>query len=199
MHGPFEPWRRHVVLWSVPLAFCLLNVIGLVVFQGAFAGNVDGLQEVHDEAAKDLETLRTERRRTEDLLQRINGSRENIQKLKTENFGTEAERFTDAIREVKSLARKAGLNPESFSYPQNSLEFGLRQRNFAFSVAGTYEQLRLFINYLELSDQFLTLESITLSEAGDGSNNPKLGIRFDLSTIFLEPRGADASGGGSSS
>ena len=195
MQGPFEVWRRYLWLWSIPAMFCAVNLVGLVAFQTAFAGNVGALQEVYGEASQDLEALRIERQNTQAVLERINTSRVRIGDLETEHFASEAERFTRSVSEIKTLASKAGLNPDAFVYPQTELDFGLLQRTVSFSVTGSYEQLRLFINYLEISPQFLALKSVSLSEAGESRNNPQLSIRLEMTTIFTaspgrSPRGA---------
>jgi hypothetical protein len=75
------------------------------------------------------------------------------------------------------------------SYPTEPLEaYGLRRRAFVFSVQGTYPDLRKFINLLELSDTFLTLEQVTLSESSGGA----LGIQLRVSTLFATGEGVPA-------
>ena len=75
--------------------------------------------------------------------------------------------------EVKDLAKRAGLAPRSITYPEEQIQqYGLIKRSFIFSVEGTYADLRTFINLLELSDSFLTLEDASLAEEGrhEGGN-----------------------------
>lgn len=187
MKRPFEVWRRKLWWWLPPLAFCLLNIGAFNFYHSAFAGRVEELQTLHGEAIGDLEALRQDRQAMEDFLGRAGGSDEGIEELYDEIFSTEADRFTKALLEVKSLARQAGLNPTAFNYPKANLEeYGLIKRGIEFSVEGTYDQLRLFINFLELTPQFITLESVSLSDSGQDQRNPKLGIRLVLSTVFAD-------------
>ena len=55
--------------------------------------------------------------------------------------------------------------PRALNYPEEQIQqYGLIKRSFIFNVDGTYTDLRKFINLLELSDSFLTLESAGLTE-----------------------------------
>jgi len=86
------------------------------------------------------------------------------------------------IAEVKDLARRAGLEPKSISYPSQAVaEFDLSIRYMVFSVTGSYSQLRRLINFLELSDMFLVLNEISLGGHGNGED---LRISLRLSTVF---------------
>ncbi len=197
MKRPFEAWRRKLWWWVPPLAFCLLNFGAFNFYHSAFAGRVDELQTLHRSAAVDLESLRQDRQELEGFLHRAGGSDEGVDELYGERFSTEAERFTKVLIEVKSLARQSGLNPTAFNYPKTNLkEYGLIKRSIEFSVEGTYDQLRLFINFLELTPQFITLESVSLNDSGQDQRNPKLGIRLVLSTVFAadepEPTSAES-------
>jgi len=143
MSRAFEVWRRHLWRWSIPLIFCLLNLIGVAAYQFGFAGKVQDLQVRFETASEDLAALRNERRETEEFLARVESNRENITVLYRDHFSTEAQRFTTAVTEVKRLAREAGMNPTSFSYPQDELgEWDLNERGFVFQVEGTYDQPR---------------------------------------------------------
>jgi hypothetical protein len=62
------------------------------------------------------------------------------------------------------------------------LGYGLVRRSIVFTVNGTYEELRRFVNFLELSDNFVTLEDVGLSERGSGGD---LRIALRLSILVL--------------
>lgn len=180
MRGPFEAWQRTVWLWSLPLAFCVLNLLIFAFYHSFYAGEVERLDALYHQGEKDLTVLTAETQQIESFLARIDNQQDDIRALYEDRFQTQSERFLKAILEVRRLASEAGLRPTSFSYPQ--VEAGrLVQRRIQFAVQGTYQQLRTFINFLELTDQFVALDSVSLAETGTADI---LGIQLQLSTVF---------------
>lgn len=190
MNRRFEAWRRAVGLWAVPLGFCLLNLLILAVYQSLYAGRVEGLEDDYQKLQIRLGKLRDHSAEIDAYLGLIETQGQDIARLEKDHFRTEGERFTRALKEVRQRAREAGLQPTTWAYGENPLEEeGLIQRQIAFSVTGTYSQLRQFVNSLELSEQFLTLNDVSLSDSG----SDRLNIRLRLSTVFLtgeQPRTA---------
>ena len=189
-------WRRHLRGWLPPLlvflaALAALGFYRLVIASDARAG---GRQLERREA--DVAGLADERRRTEQLVERLRDNQQRIERFRTERLATEAERLTRVIAEVKDLARRAGVEPSSVRYPEELLKgVGLSRRSIVFSVDGDYGGLRRFINFLELSELFLTLEEVSLS-GRSGAESSKLRISLKVSTLFLEvsPPAPDAKG-----
>jgi len=176
-------WRRRPGLWIPPVVFCAINVLMFVLYHVGYAGKVDNLHEVLESAAGERAALEVRRGETEAFIDRIAANDRDVARLYEEYFSTEAERFTRVITEVKRLARQAGLDPTSISYPSEDLdEWGLERRRIVFSVQGSYDQLRTFINFLELSNQFLTLDSVSLS--GSSDSDAALSISLTVSTVF---------------
>ncbi|MCP3961025.1 MAG: hypothetical protein GY719_24535 [bacterium] len=200
MKSLFEAWRRHLWLWVLPAAFCILNLLVFAFYNSAFAGKVETLESRHRTATERLTALEQEREVIEEFLVKVGAHQQEVDGLYATRFETEAQRFTRAVQEVKTLARQAGLKPTSFGYPKKDFgDQGLVQRNINFSVNGTYDQLRTFINFLELSDHFVTLNSVTLGDSGEARQNPNLGINLAMSTIFstreIAPRPAEVETG----
>jgi Tfp pilus assembly protein PilO len=160
-------WRQRVWVWATALGFLLLNVAGLLVYQLAYSDRVKTLDSELRDQGKQLATARAERLHREDLLRQARINRERIQQLYDEHFSTRRRRLTGVTAEVQDLAKRAGLVPRSFTFPEEQIQqYGLIKRSFVFSVEGTYADLRKFVNLLELSDSFLTLEDVSLSEEG---------------------------------
>lgn len=183
----FEAWSRHVWLWTIPLAFCILNLLAIALYQTRFAGRVDTLESDHKEAQELLEELRLEREQSEHLLAAAIERDKLVDELYSKVFSTAAQRSTRIQLEVKALARRAGLHPTAFNYPRSNLDWKLTRREINFNVTGTYEQLRMFINLLELSEYFLSLDRVSLSESGAQGSSPTLSIGLSLSTVFVAP------------
>jgi Tfp pilus assembly protein PilO len=162
-------WTQRLWVWVSALAFLAINGIGLLVYQFAYSDRVKTLQlDLRDQNQR-LTGARADRQHLQDLLRQARINRERVWQLYDEHFSTRRRRLTGVTAEVKDLARRAGLQPRSISYPEEQIQqYGLIKRSFIFSVDGTYADLRKFVNLLELSDSFLTLEDISLSEEGPG-------------------------------
>jgi Tfp pilus assembly protein PilO len=190
MKDQSEIWRLRLWVWVPALLFFLANAVAFSVYRFGYADQVKSLEAGLGEVQKQLQPQMLKRKELERRLQRAGAAKVAVKQLYDEQFSTRSQRMTRATSEVKSLARKAGLNPRMFSYPEEAIEdYGLVKRSFNFSVEGTYLELRQFINLMEHSDSFLTLEAITLSEASQDTG-PELRMSLKISTLFTKEAGA---------
>jgi hypothetical protein len=208
MRSPGEIWRQRLWVWVPALVFFLANATAYTVYRFGFADRVASLrQDLKDERER-LDPLVARKKKLEGLLDRSARNEVEIHKLYDETFATRKQRLTEITTEVKTLARKAGLDPKDLSYPETKIQrYGLIKRSFVFSVEGNYLELRKLINLLELSNSFLTLEEVTLSGGSAGkpgqaarrgmaavpeSPGAELRINLTLSTLFAkDPNGSD--------
>lgn len=182
-----QPWRRRLALWLPALVFFLLALAALLVYPLRFAGRAEVTQEELADARQELAALEAESSRVQDRARALADTGDQIEGFYDERLASERARLTRIIAEVKELASRSGLEPRQISYPSEALaEYGLRKRSFAFSVDGSYAELRTFINLLELSDSFLTLERVSLSNRSGG----QLSIQLTLSTLFATEDGS---------
>ena len=190
MRSREEIWRLRLWVWVPALVFFLANASAYVVYRFGFANRVESLEADLEKKQQELAPLAAKRDRFERLIKRSQLNDIEIRRLYDERFSTRSQRLTRVTAEIKQLARNAGLNPLSFTYPQEEIEaYGLVKRSFSFAVDGTYLELRKFMNLLELSESFLTLEEVTL--AGDeGEQGPELRIRLLISTLFVREEGS---------
>lgn len=180
-------WRRHLVLWLPALVFCALNLIALIVYPVRFAGRAEVTNDELEAERAVLAELVERRRDLEAQEQSIERTRLAVDELYSERLASESQRLTRIIAEVKDLAARSGLTPPSVAYPTEPFEdYSLRRRGFVFAVQGSYADLRKFINLLELSETFLTLEQISLAEASTGG----LRIQLRISTLFATAEAA---------
>jgi hypothetical protein len=190
MKNPSEIWRQRLWVWVPALVFFLANATAFTVYYFGFADRVQSLEEDLDREQKELAPLAARRQELERLLAGSRRNRQEVARLYSESFATRSQRLTDVTAEVKSLARKAGLDPQTLTYPEQDIEeYGLVKRSFAFSVEGTYLELRRFINLLELSSSFLTLEDVQLAGGGDENGGAELRMTLRLSTLFAQEPG----------
>ena len=171
---------RHAALWLVPLAIVVANVVWLSAFGSGSRVRQRELERRTAQAKRVEADLSADLRSREQLWIKVTENRARLERLRRERFATERSRFTEQVRELKSLAVRAGLVPETIAYPNDELlDFGLVRRSFVFSVEGSYAALRNFLHLLEISPSFLTVEQIGVSEGKAG-----LGVRLRLSTLF---------------
>lgn len=191
MRSREEIWRLRLWVWLPALLFFLANATAFVVYLG-FADRVAALDANLAEKRKALEPLAGKRQRLERLIQRSQNNDQEIRSLYEERFSTRSARLTRVHAEFRQLARTAGLDPRSITYDEEEIEdFGLIKRTFSFSVAGTYLELRKFINLLELSSSFLTLEEVTLAGEESEDGGPELRMRLAISTLFAREPGSE--------
>jgi type IV pilus assembly protein PilO len=213
MTPPPEIWRQRLWVWLPAAIFFLVNATGFAIYRFGYADRVAGLKDELKSQRAAASAERAEHHHLEGLLQQATINRQRIEQLYGETFSTRRRRLTGVTAEVISLAGKAGLVPRALAYPEQEIQgYNLIKRSFIFSVEGTYLDLRKFINLLELSDSFLTLEGVSLSEGGarrgggtevalpaqaraggGGGGGAELRMGLRLSTLFAKDESTGAS------
>jgi hypothetical protein len=153
-----------------------------MLYQASFSGRAHLGSALLDRRTHELEQLRRHRMNVTESLDRIERNKRDIEEFFESRLATESTRLTAVISEVKALAQRAGLEPQSIGYPSQAMkDFDLSTRFMVFSVEGSYSQLRRLINFLELSEMFLVIDEISLTGHG---NSEKLQINLRVSTTF---------------
>ena len=184
MTGHDSIWRQRLWVWLPALLFFLANAGAFSVYRLGYAGQVQSLEEDVQEQERELAKLQAERRQKEGLIGRARLNEQRVRQLYDQRFSTRSRRLTSVTDEIKRLAAQAGLSPNQITFPEEVIEqYGLVKRSYVFTVEGTYFELRRFINLLELSDSFLILEGVDLSESSRESE-PELRINLQISTLF---------------
>jgi Tfp pilus assembly protein PilO len=164
------------------LGLVVLNVLALAWYALVYSGVARSVDRQLEQRTRELEAVQAAVAAQELTLERLRFNESQLEAFYGTRLAPPSERLTDVIREVRTLARTAGLQPSAIDYPRDDLsEYGLVKRSFSFGVEGSYEQLRRFVNLLELTDSFLTLEEISLSGR---RANEMLRINLRLSTLF---------------
>jgi hypothetical protein len=160
-----------------------LNLTGFFAYRVLFAEEAESRRNSVRRARAEHAQVVEQRRRVEALADRAEENQDALTGLYGDRFQTEEERITRMISEVKDLAQRAGLDPPTIRYPNEAIEeFGLVKRSIVFGVDGTYPGLRRFINFLELTQSFVTLEEIRPGER----SGSRLSIDLKISTLFLD-------------
>ena len=194
MVGSAAAWRRMAKIWLPGLLLLLLNLAVLSTYRILLAGQSQISASRVDRLARELVELEGHRLALEEVIGRAEANRLRLEEFYSGWLSSEADRLTQVIGEVKSMARQSGVSTSGFRYPDEVLEeIDLVRRQIDFSAEGSYQAMRRFIHALERSDQFLVLEEIAVSETGDDSANIR--VRFGVSTLFTsaaQPGGAEA-------
>ncbi|MEO8032846.1 MAG: hypothetical protein ABI837_00295 [Acidobacteriota bacterium] len=176
----------------------LLFVIGLILAANTiffFTYRVQYEQRLHDldsrkaQSEQNLQDAHTARAVTERQLAAFRQVQRDIDEVYNQRWSTQSERLIPLIKEVKRLAAASQLIPPSYSFSRtepkvdqsgalNSTVVGI-----SFAVQGSYQQVRRLINLLELSPQFVIIDSISLTS----QNDQTLNLNLHVKTLFRDP------------
>lgn len=194
MIGSASAWRQMIKFWLPGLLLLILNLAILSTYRMLLAGQTQISASRVERLNADLDELESHRQALEDVISRAETNRERIAEFHDGWLSSEADRLTQVIGEVKSMARQSGVRASGFRYPDEVFEeLDLVRRSIVFSAEGSYQAMRRFIHSLERSEQFLVLENIGVSESGGDSSDVR--VQFGISTLFLstsEPREDEA-------
>jgi hypothetical protein len=196
-------WREKRVLLIVLGVLLLANTIFFFTYRVQYVSRLEDLDARKEQTQAQLEQARHARLTAEQQLAAYKKVQNDLQVLYNERWSTPVQRLTALIDEVKKLAAASHLEPPSYSFSnsetKNSTASGTRGSigtttvEIAFTVQGTYEQVRRLINLLELSDQFVIIDGISLATNGATANDKTLNLSIRLKTLFRDVRPAPAS------
>ena len=177
-----EIWRQRPWIWVPALVFFLANAVAFSVYKLGYAGQVEKLDDDIHAQEQQIQKLNGDARQLNAMIGRVRTNQEQVQQLYAERLSTRSRRLTGITREVKELAKQAGMIPRSLSYPEEEIQsYNLIKRSFVFSVQGTYPELRNLVHLIEKSRSFISIEEITVAGNSEG---PELKIDLTLSTLF---------------
>ena len=182
----------------------LVVVLGLGINLAAlFLLNVPldrSLAQAREEVAGLMEHVEARRREVASLnteVGRIRAQVIGLERFFDETLAAKSERMVAVQRELRSIAERHGIRPESVSYfnapadkTRNMVRFGA-----TFPLRGSYEALRSFMRDVEHSPHFLIIDSVDLTNAREGG--ALLALDISVSTIFHDPDYRALQGGAS--
>jgi hypothetical protein len=185
-------WREHRILLGVLAALLVANGIFFFTRRVQYEARLSAMDARLQQTEGDLLRARTKRIAAEQSVTNYKQVQTDLQTLYNSRWGTEAERFTRLYTEIKKLAANSQIGmPRSFSFGhtedremQKSGGVGTVTVTIVFNAQGTYQQLRRLINQLELSNQFVIIDALSI---GSGSSPDNLTVSVRLKTLFREP------------
>ena len=192
-------WREKRVLLIVLGLLLLANTIFFFTYRVQYVSRLQDLDTRQEQAEAQLDQARNARVTAEQQLAAYKKVQADLQMLYNERWSTPMLRLTALIDEVKRLAAASHLQPPSYSFtsgeskqvstaPSTKGSVGTNTVGIAFTVQGTYEQVRRLINLLELSDQFVIIDSISLGANGSAATDKVLTLNIRLKTLFKDVR-----------
>jgi len=186
-------WREHRVLLITLAVLLVANAIFFFTYRVQYEARLQALDSRLAQAEEQLQQARTKRIAAEQQLASYHKVQSDLQSLYDNTWATKQQRLTTLISELKKMAVATQLDPNTINFtetPDREAEknggVGTSVVTIAFSVHGTYQQIRQLINQLELSDQFVIIDAINLAAGGGAAGDLTLTLR--LKTLFREPQ-----------
>lgn len=194
-------WREKRILLLILGLLLLGNVVFFLTYRVQYQSRLDEMTERLDQAKGQLDKSRRARAEAELSLQAYRKVERDVQLVLDETWSTQPKRLTAMIAEVKRLAVASNAVPKTLSFTQQEAEdrndarrsknVGAREVGISFSVTATYGQVRRMINLLELSNQFVIIDQISLAQ-GEGN---LLTLNLRIKTLFRDEASPAAAGG----
>jgi hypothetical protein len=185
-------WREKRILLIILGLVLLANTIFFFTYRVQYQSRLDELDTRLAQVQGEHEQARTARVRAEQTLASYRKVEQDVLQVFNKHWATQPERFTKLFGEVTRLAVASSLVPKTYTFGRRDPkrvssstgprreQLGATEVNISFGVEGTYQQARRLINLLELSQQFVIIESITLTAA----EGQALTLDLELKTIF---------------
>ncbi|HVT45714.1 MAG TPA: GspMb/PilO family protein [Thermoanaerobaculia bacterium] len=182
-------WKEKRPLLTTLAGLLLLNAIFFLTYRVRYEERVNDLESRLADAEARLVEATARRAELERRFQRYRQVVSDIQLVYEEWWSTPEERLTTLLREVRSLAVRSQLVPQTVNYnlADQKKEASAKSMGIVFSVQGTYPRVRQLINMIELSKQFVTIDAISLAETGGDGRT--LNLSLHLRTMFRDEEG----------
>lgn len=180
-------WREKRLLLIVLGILLAANTIFFFTYRVQYENRLRDLNTRRDSVKAQLDAAKRARVQAEQQLAAYRRTEKDIRSIYDDVWSTQDERLTPFIGEVMKLATQSELVPRSYSFTggpskgvaktagANAVEVSV-----SFPVEGSYQQVRRLINLLEVSDQFIIIDQVSLgSESGD-----KLNMNIRVKTLF---------------
>ncbi len=180
-------WREKRFLLIILGLLLLGNTIFFFTYRVQYESRLRELDTRLEGARSRLQQARAARVAAEQQYASYKKIQRDVDEIYRQRWSTEAERLTSLIADVKRLAVRSQLVPKTYSFsrfePPKALEaIGATTVGIGFTVEGTYQQVRRLINLLEVSEQFVIIDQLTLTSA----SGELLTMTLHLKTLFRD-------------
>jgi hypothetical protein len=188
-------WKEKRLLLVVLGILLVANTVFFFTYRVQYENRLDALDERLEASKARLAQGRAARVAAERRYAMYRRIQTDVQEVYDRHWSTQAQRLAPLIVEIKRLALASQLVPKTYSFTQAEATGDPRQGQRAgatgakavgisYTVSGTYEQARRLINLLELSEQFVIVDSVTLSSSAE----KELTLNLHLKTLFRDEK-----------
>jgi hypothetical protein len=183
-------WREKQLLLIILAVLLIANTAFFFTYRVQYEQRLQSLDtRLHDSEAR-LQRARAIRMSTQQQIDGYRRVENDLQMLYNQRWATEAERLTALVTEIKKVTAASQLIPQTLAFAETTdaaksgtSGTGTSIVHINFSVQGTYQQVRRLINLLELSDQFVIIDAISI---GAGAADKQLTLNMRLKTVFRD-------------
>jgi hypothetical protein len=154
-------WKSRLPAFAVLGALLAANVVLLVAYNlfyddrfRALVKEEQDLSARHDEARQAL-------RKVEESQQRLVKAQATLEEFFSGTLGSRQERLAPLIEEIYRMTRKARLRPKNITYSEAD-SGGAEEIRLAFSIDGTYAEVKGMLAEFETSPSFLVVEGVSV-------------------------------------
>ncbi|HEY5609613.1 MAG TPA: hypothetical protein VIL97_00285 [Thermoanaerobaculia bacterium] len=184
-------WREKRLLLSILGGLLVVNLFFFLTYRVQYQERVEALEKRYEESTAKLDDAKRDRIAAERQLTAHRSVIRNTETLYNDQWSTADRRLIPLLLEIRRLADKSQVGmPRSIQYEQAVQEresgaLGTTSMGISFTIRGTYQEIRRLINLIELSQQFMIIDEIGISDSSSGEGRIQLSIR--LKTLFHEP------------
>lgn len=181
-------WREKRILLLVLGVLLAANTVFFFTYRVQYEQRLRDVHARSQESEQRLKRAREARVQAERQYAGYRKVQQDIEEVYNERWSTPFKRLTPLISEVQRLAAASQLVPPSYSFSNTATKSdttGALNTNvvgITFTVQGNYQQIRRLVNLLELSPQFIIIDTISLSSASEQS----LTLNLHVKTLFRD-------------
>lgn len=181
-------WRERRTLLVVLGVLLAANTIFFFTYRVQYEQRLRDLDSRKDQMEQKLKDVRTTRQLAERQYGAYRRVQKDIDEIYNVRWSTQSARLASLITEVKRLATASQLVPPTYNFAQTATKSDVTGTlstsvvSIDFGVRGNYQQIRRLVNLLELSSQFVIIDTISLKSASDQT----LDLTLHVKTLFRD-------------
>jgi hypothetical protein len=179
-------WKSRFPAFAVLGALLAANLVLLVAYNLFYDDRFRTLVKEEKDLSARHDEARQALRKVEESQQRLVKAQATLEDFFAGTLGSRQERLAPLIEEIYRMTRKARLRPKNITYSEAD-SGGAEEIRLAFSIDGTYAEVKGMLAEFETSPSFLVVEGVSV---GLNEEQPDL-LRVGVSVVhFFRPDAA---------